>query len=91
MSYRRSASDDLWLYLQPRETGLLVDTPVNGEGENADLLRTIQGKVNRVRNELTLTGSEVVRVKAAARNWRLGYERQFKALVEAIGRHDGWA
>lgn len=91
MSYRQSPHDDLWLYLQPRETGLLVDTPVNGEGENADLLRTIQAKVDRVRNELTLTGSEVVRVKTAARNWRLGFERQFKALVAAIGRHDGWA
>jgi len=88
MSYRQSASDDLWIYLQPRETGLLVDTPVNGEGENADLLRTIQAKVNRVRNELTLTGAEVIRVRTAQRNWRLGYEKQFTALAKAINRHD---
>lgn len=80
------AMSELWLYLLPKETELIL-RPVAGTGEHADLLRTIQGKVDKVKNDVILTGAEVIRVRAAARNWRLGYEKQFKALDSAVNRH----
>ncbi len=76
----------VWIYLTPREVELVM-RPVTTAGENADLLRAIQAKTDRVRKEVTLSGSDVVRVRAAARNWRLGYEQQFLALDAAINRH----
>lgn len=79
-----------WMLLTPREAEL-VKTTVSGDGEHAELLRTIQGKLKMMgcagEAELDITGAEWVRVQSAARNWRLGYERAFKALIEAGLRH----
>lgn len=77
---------EVWLYLTPRETEIIM-RPTNGTGENSELLKGIQAKVSVLKNDVTLTGAEVVRVRAARRNWQLGCERQFKALDEAITRH----
>lgn len=75
-----------WLYLQPRETEIIM-RPTTGTGENAELLQLIQAKVNVLRNEVTLSGKDVIRVRTAHRNWQLGCEPQFKALDAAIKRH----
>lgn len=76
-----------WLLLKPSEEEILR-RPVDGDGEHADLLRALQARIVHpgYDAELTISGSEWVRVQAAARNWRLGYERQFKALIAAGAR-----
>lgn len=82
----------IWLLLTPSEVER-VCRPLGGDGEHADLLRTLCGRLNRITGELTLSGAEWVRVRAAVRNWRLGGEQQFKALEAAFLRspdYDGW-
>lgn len=79
---------DIWMMLTPRELErVCVRVPAAALGEHADLLRTIQAKIDKIRGELTLTGAEWLRVQAAARNWRLGYERAFQAITTAAARH----
>lgn len=75
-----------WLLLTPREVDL-VTRPLGGDGENAELLRTIAAKVDKISGELTLTGAELERARSARRNYRLGGERQLTALLEAADRH----
>lgn len=79
---------NVWLLLTPREDAL-VQTRADGDGPNAKLLRLIQGKVVRHGNdaELTLSSDEWARVQRAASNWKMGYERSFKAIIEAGLRH----
>ena len=71
----------------PREVDLVMRGTLNGEGEHTELLRTIRGKLNPHTGDLELTGAEFLRVQVAARNWRLGHERAFKAIMEAAVRH----
>lgn len=75
-----------YLYLTPRETELIM-RPANGSGDNRALLEEIQRKVDVPRNELDLTGAQEVRLHSALRNWRLGCERQLRAVADAAGRH----
>lgn len=81
----------VWVLLTPREheTIAAYRVPDDAIGEHAELLRQIQRKVQTkgLDAEVALTGAEVTRVRAAARNWRLGYERAFKALQAAVDRH----
>lgn len=75
-----------WMMLMPREVEI-VTRPITGDSEHATLLRSIVAKLNKASGDLTLTSVELARVQAAAVNWRGGYERQFKALIEASLRH----
>ena len=75
-----------YLYLTPRETELVM-RPANGSGDNKALLEELQKKVDVARNELDLTGAQEVRLWSALRNWRLGCERQLRAVADAARRH----
>lgn len=75
-----------WMLLEPRELEQIM-RPVSGDGEHADLLRLIQGKVDPKYKELRISGAEAIRVRSAANNWQLGHERAFQALVAAMDRH----
>lgn len=76
---------DVFLCLMPREVELVM-RPLGGDGINAQLLKTVQGKLNAVNGEIDMTDSELRQVRAAAKHWRGGGERQFKALLEAADR-----
>lgn len=75
-----------WMLLMPREVEVLM-RPITGDSEHATLLRSIVAKLNKATGDLTLTAPEMARVQAAAANWRAGYEKQFKTLIEASLRH----
>lgn len=75
----------VWLMLSPREVEM-VSRPIRGEGDHAELLRTIRAKLNTFTGDLTLTGAEWVRVQSAIKHWQLGGEMQFKALLAAYTR-----
>jgi len=74
------------LTLSPAQVDVVKRAVPSGEGEHATLLRSIQQQLNVITGEITLPASDWLRVQTAARNWRLGYERQFKALLEAADR-----
>jgi len=75
----------MWILLTPREVELL-ERRVTG-GDNAAIMRTVQTRIDRVTGELTLSDDEMEMVRAGARDWRGGYEKQFKALLAAADRH----
>lgn len=74
------------LILNPAEIDIVQRATPSGEGEHAELLRKIQEGLDVITGELTLPASDWLRIQKAATNWRLGYERQFKALTRAADR-----
>lgn len=75
-----------WMMLSPREVSIL-DEPIHGDGPNAALLRSIVLKLNRISGDLQLTPTEVMQIRAAARNYKFGYEKQLRVLLQAAERH----
>jgi hypothetical protein len=73
-----------WMLLTPREVEL-VQRPATGEGGHAVLLRLIQRKLE-ASGELNLEDRELEAVRMCARNWRHGYEPQFRAILAAAHR-----
>lgn len=77
----------IYLYLTDRELDA-VRVPI-GDGvtnPNAQLLRTLQAKLDVRQKEILLTTLELSAVQHAVRNWEFGYERAFKALLAAANR-----
>ncbi len=78
-----------WMMLMPREIDLLmrpiVAIDLADDNENAALVHLIQGRI--VGEELELTDDEMARVHAASLNFRLGYVRQLKAVLQAAERY----
>lgn len=76
----------LELILTPRECEhVTAEKPA--QKVNSALLAVIQGKLDDIRGELTLTEEELEACRLAAANWRGGHERAFQAIVRAADRH----
>jgi hypothetical protein len=75
----------MWMLLTPREVELIM-RPVGG-GDNAAIVRTVQGLINVRTGDLELPNDLFALVTAASRDYRGGYEAALKAIVAAAERH----
>lgn len=73
------------LMLMPRETELLL-RPCTSENETGRLVRAIQARVNRARNEVEVSQNEIRQIRQAKKQWFLGGEKQIGALCDALDR-----
>lgn len=77
----------VYLILHPREIEAIERD--SARGQNLTILEGIRLNMNRLNGELTLTPRLLSTVRACHRQWRLGGEKAFQAVIDAAQR-DGY-
>lgn len=79
----------LWMMLTPREAEAITTAALPAETENGRILALLKGrlKTRGLDSEIELSGRELIDVQLAAKRWREGGEKAFRAVLQAAERH----
>ncbi len=74
-----------WMLLTPREADQVAKA--TARGDNLKVLEEVRHGLNKLTGDLEISARVLTLVRMAHRQWRLGGEKAFKAVLEAAGRH----